>query len=101
MAARHFPLVSRCPWANELVGEAPFLAESVKRVNPLCFLKIGKFRAVVRLYDFWLIAKIPDGHFDQFYRGIRRLLTKCIDESFAAYLINDCILVKLVRHFPT
>ena len=98
MAALHLPIVSWCPWANELVCDAHFLAEPVKRVSPLCFLKIDKFSAVVRLYDFWLIAKMPDRHFDKFDRGIQRLLTKCREESFAACLIDDGILVKFIGH---
>ena len=59
---------------------------------------MGKFKAIIRLYDFWLIAKMLDGHFDKFHTGVGRLLAEGVDKSLPTGFVNDCILIEFVGH---
>ena len=65
-----------------------------------CLPEMGKFKAIIRLYDFWLIAKMLDGHFDKFHTGVGRLLSEGVGKSLPARLINNRVLIELDRHSP-
>ena len=65
-----------------------------------CFLEVSIFKAIICLYDFWLIAKMFDGHFDKFHTGVGRLLAEGVDKSLPTGFVNDRVLIELVRHSP-
>ncbi len=100
MTPFYFTIVSRRPWTNELVDNALFLAVEIERVRSPCLSEMGKFKAIIRLYDFWLIAKMFDGPFDKFHTGVRRLLAEGVDKSLPTGFVNDRVRIKLVGHFP-
>ena len=54
-----------------------------------CFLEVSKFKAIIFLYDFWLIAKMFDGHFDKFHTGVGRLPAEGVDKTLATGFVND------------
>lgn len=63
-----------------------------------CFLEVSKFKAIIGLYDFWLIAKMVDGHFDKFHTGVGRLLAEGVDKSLPTGFVNDRVRIELVGH---
>ncbi len=69
-------------------------------MRSVCFLEVSKFKAIICLYDFWLIAKMFDGHFDKFHTGVGRLLAEGVDKSLPTGFVNDRVLIELVRHSP-
>ena len=70
-------------------------------MNVLVFLEMSKLEAIVRLYDFRLVAKVSDGHFDKLDGGMRRLFLEREDEAFSTGLVNDGVLVEFIRHCPS
>ena len=89
MALFYFTIVSRRPWTNKPVDNARFLAIEIEWMRSTCLPEMCKFKAIIRLYDFWLIAKMLDGHFDQFYTGVGRLLAEGVDKSLPTGFVND------------
>lgn len=100
MTSFYFTIVSRRPWANKLVRNPLFLAKQVKWMRSACFLEVSKFKAIIRLYDFWSIAKMFDGHFDKFHTGVGRLLAESVDKTLPTGFVNDRVLIELVGHSP-
>lgn len=78
MAPFYFTIVSRRPWTNKLVDNALFLAIEIKGERSLCLTEMSKFKAIIRLYDFWLIVEMFDGHFDTFPLLCRLALVKAL-----------------------
>ncbi len=100
MAPFYFAIMSRRSWAYKLVYYPLFLAVQIEWMRSTCLSEMGKFKAIIRLYDFWLIAKMLDSHFDKFHTGVGRLLAEGVDKTLPARLINNRVLIELVRHSP-
>lgn len=71
------------------VDNARFLAIEIEWMRSTCLPEMCKFKAIIRLYDFWLIAKMIDGSFDKFHTGVGRLLAEGVDKSLPTGFVND------------
>lgn len=78
MALFYFTIVSRRPWTNKPVDNARFLAIEIEWMRSTCLPEMCKFKAIIRLYDFWLIVEMFDDHFDTFPLLCRLALVKAL-----------------------
>ena len=68
--------------------------QSIKRMNAICLLRVGKFSAVVRLDHFRCIPKVDDRTLHKVYRAVAAVLFVRIDEAFSAGFIYYGVLVE-------
>lgn len=59
------PVMSRSSRSNQLVLNTEFLTEEIERVNLFRLLEMGKLKTIIRLNNFWFVAKVFYGHFEE------------------------------------
>ena len=80
----HFAIVPRCSRANKLMGNMQFCAQAVKRMNALCFFRMGKLSAIVCLNDVRSISKPNDCTLYDIAGRVTSGLSLCINKTLSA-----------------
>lgn len=64
----------------------------------LCFSEMSELKAIIGLKDLRLVTKMLNGHLKKLDSRVRGLFLEREDEPLATGLINDRVLIELVRH---
>lgn len=100
VAALHFPIM---PWGSGtdfLMGNVQLSTQDVQRMYPVGFCDVGKFTAVIRLKDLWLVAKVFDGSLYEIHGGVTALFHVREKEAFPGGFINHGVLIELLGNLP-
>ena len=64
----------------------------------LCFFEMSELKTIIGLKDLRLVTKMLNGHLKKLDSSVRGLFLEREDEPLATGLINDSVLIELVRH---
>ena len=94
VAAFNLAVMPWCLWPDCLVDNVKSTAKNIQRMDSICFLRVGKLSAVVRLDHFWRITKVNNCTLHKVYRTVAAGFLVGIDEPFSTRFFYHGILVE-------
>ena len=70
--------------------------KDIQRMDTICFSRVGKFSAIVRLDHVWRITKVNNCALHKVYRAVAAVFPVYIQEPFSARFIYHGILVEFL-----
>ena len=83
MATLNLAIMPRGSWTNQRMAYFDFFTEHSERMGAVVILRIGKFKAVIRLNNFRLVSEIGDGSFYKIDCAVAALFKIGINKSFS------------------